>query len=176
MSNIFQRWVVAISLVTGLGACSSFSGHLHGTNGGWVSPLMVTSQADELLLYYDNLRKQTSAELSREYDKSRQSMAQNRSDVNRLRVALLLSLPNTAFHDNAAALGLANELLKENKSNSSGVRGLANLLSVSLTEQQRMAEDWSQKWRDEQKRADGLQDKVEAIKNMEKNLMRRDQH
>ncbi|WP_124951733.1 dihydrolipoamide acyltransferase [Sulfuriferula thiophila] len=176
MSRIFQQWIFPIMMLAVLSGCANLPGQTRAVNGSWAPSLLMASQTDELLLYYDYQRKQSAPELAREYDKARQSLGQSKSDVNRLRVALLLTLPNTAFHDNATALEMANELLKDTKSTTSGLRGLANLLSVTLTEQQRLTDDLSQKWKDEKKRADGLQDKVEAIKNMEKNLMRRDQH
>lgn len=176
MSNIYQRWILPVAALATLSACANLNGVLHPANANWSSSMIVTSQAEELLLYYDYLRKQPAAELAREYDKARQNLAQARTDVNRLRVALLLSLPNTAFHDAAAALALVNEQLKDTKATNSGLHGLASLLAVSLAEQQRITEDMTQKWKDEQKRADGLQEKVEAIKTMEKSLIRRDQH
>ena len=176
MSRVLQHWVLPVMMLVVLSGCANLPGQTHTANGSWAPSLLMASQADELLLYYDYLRKQPASEVAREYDKARQSLAQSKSDTNRLRVALLLALPNTAFHDNATALEMANELLKDTKSTTSAVRGLANLLSVSITEQQRLTDDLSQKWKDEKKRADGLQDKVDAIKNMEKNLMRRDQH
>ncbi|BBP05061.1 hypothetical protein TPL01_18650 [Sulfuriferula plumbiphila] len=131
------------------------------------------------MLYYDYLHKQPAAELVKEYDKARQSLAQARTDVNRVRVALLLVLPNAPFHDTTAALGLLNELTKETKTASPGLRGLAGMMAMLIAEQQRAnnnVEDLSQKLKDEQKRADQLQGKVDGIKNMEKNLIRRDRH
>lgn len=179
MNRIYRlRILSVVTLATLMSACATLPSQSRSANTGWVPSLIVTSQADELLLYYDYLRKQPPAELAKEYDKARQHLAQTRNDVNRVRVALLLSLPNTPFHDNAAALALVNEMLKDTHSTNTGLHGLASMLSVSLTsltEQQRAIEDLTQKWKDEQKRADGLQGKVDAIKNMEKNLIRRDQ-
>ncbi|ARU31861.1 hypothetical protein CAP31_09360 [Sulfuriferula sp. AH1] len=169
------RILSVVTLAMLMSACATLPSQPRSANAAWVPSLIVTSQAEELLLYYDYLRKQQPAELAREYDKARQNLAQTRNDVNRVRVALLLSLPNATFHDNAAALALVNEMLKDTHSTNTGLHGLASLLSASLTEQQRTSEDLTQKWKDEQKRADGLQDKVNAIKNMEKNLIRRDQ-
>lgn len=129
------------------------------------------------MLYYDHLRKQPATELAKEYDKARQDFAKTRSELNRVKVALLLSLPNAPFHDTLAALNLLNELPKETKDAPSGLRSFANFLGVLLAEQQRAinsADDLSQKLKDEQKRARALQEKVDAIKNMEKNLIRRD--
>ncbi|MDR3392670.1 MAG: dihydrolipoamide acyltransferase [Sulfuriferula sp.] len=176
MSKLYQRWMLSIAALATLGACANLPGQTHPANAGWTPSLIVTSQAEELLLYYDYARKLPTPDLVREYDKARQNMALAKTEVNRLRLALLLSLPGAPFHDNAAALALANEQLKDIKSTNPGLHGLAGLLAVSLADQQRTSDELMQKLKDEQKRADSLQDKVDAIKNMEKNLIRRDQH
>lgn len=179
MSDILQRfWILPVIMLTSLAACTNLptsSSHLPAT--GWSPSLLVTSQVEELMLYYDFLRKQPGPELIKEYDKARQALTQSKTDVNRMRVALLLSMPNTPFHDTAAALGLLNEVSKETKAPSPSLRGLANMMAMMIAEQQRAnnnADDLSQKLKDEQKRADALQGQVDGIKNMEKNLIRRD--
>lgn len=173
MRNLFPRAILLTILVATMSGCASQARHTHADT--WFPTLLGASQTDELLQDYDAWRKQSPAELTRDYDKARQSLVQTKNNVNRLRVALLLSLPNTSFHDNGAALTLTNEVLKDTKSAGAGLRGLASLLNTSLNEQQKIAEDGSQKLKDEQRRADGLQEKVDAIKKMEKNLIRRDQ-
>ena len=45
--------------------------------------------------YYDSLRKQSPSELVKVYDRVKQNFGQNKSDANRIRLALLLTLPNT---------------------------------------------------------------------------------
>jgi hypothetical protein len=50
-------------------------------------------------------------------------------------------------------------------------------LQAELSEQQRIAaanEDWTQKYKDELKRADALQQQIDGIKRMEKSMMQRD--
>jgi cell division septum initiation protein DivIVA len=54
------------------------------------------------------------------------------------------------------------------------LQSFRNLLAALLTEQQRLSnhlEETSQKLKEEQKRADTLQHQIDAIKNMEKNLI-----
>lgn len=174
MRDILQRFrILPAILLASLAACSNLPpGPAHTAAAGWSPPLLVTSQVEELMQYYDYLRKQPAAELVKEYDKARQNLAQSRTDVNRVRVAMLLALPNAPFHDTAAALGLLNEVVKETKTASHGVRGLASMMAMLIAEQQEL----SQKLKDEQKRADALQGQVDGIKNMEKNLIRRDRH
>lgn len=179
MSDILQRfWIFPVIMSVSLAACTNLpTNPSHLSAKGWSPSLLVTSHVEELMLYYDFLRKQPAPELIKEYDKARQGLAQSKTDVNRVRVALLLSMPNTPFHDTAAALGLLNEVSKETKAPSPSLRGLANMMTMMLAEQQRAnnnADDLSQKLKDEQKRVDALQGQVDGIKNMEKNLIRRD--
>ncbi len=183
MINFFRHSILSVLILATLGACTNFPSQFHTANKGWTPSLIVTSQADELLQYYDFARKLSASELTKEYEKARQNLAQSKVDGNKLRLALLLTLPNTSFKDNATAQTLVNDILKDNKASNPGLHALANLLSASLAEQQEMAQknkdeqkDLTQKWKDEQKRADGLQEKVDAIKSMEKNLIRRDKH
>ena len=128
MSDILQRfWILPVIMLTSLAACTNLPtspSHLPAT--GWSPSLLVTSQVEELMLYYDYLRKQPAAELVKEYDRARQSLAHSRTDVNRVRVALLLALPNAPFHDTVAALGLLNEVTKETQAASPSLRGLAS--------------------------------------------------
>jgi len=180
MSDILQRfWILPATMLAFLNACSTLPAASSPHVAGWSPPLLMTSKVEGLMLYYDYLRKQPAAELVKEYDKARQSLVQSKTDVNRVRVALLVALPNAPFHDTSAALGLLNEVSKETKTASPGLRGLASMMALLITEQQRAnnnADDLSQKLKEEQKRADALQGQVNAIKNMEKNLIRRDRH
>ena len=174
MRNLLLGAILLAVLLTTMSGCASQARHAHA-DANWFPVLLGASQTDELLQDFEAWRKQSPAELTRDYDKARQSLVLTKNSVNRLRVALLLSLPNTAFHDNGTALTLTNEVLRDTKSTNTSLRGLASLLNTSLNEQQKIAEDAAQKLKDEQKRADSLQEKVDAIKKMEKNLIRRDQ-
>ena len=180
------RWEYRIALAvlaTMLGACSALPGRAPSPA---VSPpvapppsVIPTTGLDEAMQYYEHLRRQPASALLKEHEKAAQAIAQTRNDLNRVKLALLLSLPNTPFHDNGAALNLLNELTRDAKATSSGLRNLAHLLATLLAEQQRVnanTDDLSQKLKEEQKRAADLQEKVDAIKNMEKKLMRRDKH
>lgn len=143
-----------------------------------------TCQIDDLMQYYDVLSKFPASAVSREYDKVRQDFLKNKSDLNRLKAALLLSLPNTSFRDYSAALNLLEDRVPGSSDMAPDLRGFANFLRVMLTEQLRLikhandqahhANDLTQKLKEEQKRTRAWQEKVDAIKTMEKNLIRRD--
>ena len=135
--------------------------------------LVVTGQMDDMMEFYDSIRKQSPAELSRVYDKAKQSFMRNKSDTNRARLVLLLILPNTSFRDVTSAMHLLNEWPKDSKS-ANNLQSFRNLLAGLLAEQQRLShsiEELSQKLKDEQKRAETLQSQIDAIKSMEKNLL-----
>ena len=52
----------------------------------------VAGQMDDMMQYYDSLRKLPPSDLGRIYDKVKQNFAQNKSDVNRARLVLLAYL------------------------------------------------------------------------------------
>ncbi len=140
------------------------------------SDLIVTGQMEDMMQYYDSLRRQPPAELARVYDKVKQNFVQNKSDANRTRLVLLLILPNTSFRDITSALYLLNEWPRDAKP-ITGLQSFRNLLMALLAEQQRLThnmDELSLKLKEEQKRVEILQKQIEAIKSMEKNLILRE--
>ena len=127
--------------------------------------------------YYESLRKLPSPELGKLYERVKQNFAQNKSDANRIRLVLLLTLPQTSFRDIPAAYSLLNESprdIKANVNSSTSLQSFRNLLAAFLADQQRLshnAEEASHKLKEEQKRADMLQHQIDALKSMEKNLI-----
>lgn len=117
------------------------------------------SDADSLLLYYQHLRKLPGPELTREHDNARQAFARSRSDFNRIRLALVLSLPNTPYHDEGRALELIEAVAKKPNSR---LNGLAYLLGAHLQDRKRL--DAS---------AQGLQQKLDALRSLERSLIER---
>jgi hypothetical protein len=137
------------------------------------SEVVVTGHMDDMMQYYDSLRKQSPPELVKVYDRVKQNFGQNKSDANRIRLVLLLALPNTSFRDVPSALHLLNDWPRDSK-HVNNLQSFRNLLAALLAEQQRLSnqlEETSQKLKEEQKRADTLQHQIDAIKNMEKNLI-----
>jgi len=148
---------------------------------------VMTCQMDDMMQYYESLRKLTSPELGKLYERVKQNFAQNKSDANRIRLVLLLTLPQTSFRDIPAAVNLLNESPRDIKSNNSSnannannsnnannLQSFRNLLAALLADHQRLsnnAEEVSQKLKEEQKRADMLQHQINALKSMEKNLI-----
>lgn len=117
------------------------------------------SDAESLLQYFQHLRGLSGSELGREHEAARQAYARERTEFNRVRLALLLALPNTPYSDKARAL----ELLDPVARNRAGrLAALAALLAAQLEERRRLEAS-----------AQGLQHKLEALRALERRLIER---
>ncbi|MBI3043449.1 MAG: hypothetical protein HYY78_11580 [Betaproteobacteria bacterium] len=156
-----SRAILIAACVVPLAGCTALRGIETQEPAPWVqagSP-RPASEADDLLLYYRHVRRLSGAELAREHETARQAYARARSDYNRIRFAMVLALPNTGFSDE----GRAQELLEPVSKNPSGsLHGLAYLLGSQLQERRRL--DAS---------AQGLQQKLDALKSLERSLIER---
>lgn len=126
-----------------------------------VRPGPVPSQSDteSLLAYYQQIKGMSGAELSREHETARQAYARSRTEFNRVRFAMMLSLPNTTFGDDGRAL----ELLEPVSRNFNGqLHGLASLLVTHLQERKRLDSN-----------VQGLQQKLDALKSLERSMIER---
>jgi hypothetical protein len=119
----------------------------------------VVSDAENLLYYFTLLRKLSAPELAREHDAARQAYGGARSDYNRLRLAMTMTLPNTAFHDEPRALDLLDPLAKNS---GSPLSGLALLLASQIQERRRLDAN-----------TQALQQKLDALKSLERSLIER---
>jgi hypothetical protein len=172
--------ILAVSLLcTTLVACSSVPVIPAETACVAVSPVLSqplqplkVGRLEQLMLDYDDLSKLSVMELSNAYQNANQDFAQTASNASRLRLAMLLTLPDTSFHDTTAALNLLNNWPKDENASPSALRGFVHLLSTLLVQQQRSVNAFSEmekKLKEEQKRTEALQSKIDAIKDMEKN-------
>lgn len=159
MTNRRGYGMVLVMLLLCLGACT---GTLRDPD--FVAPpASSANELDEVLRYYQRIKKMNTAELNKEYEHISQLFAQSKTDFSRVQWALLLSLPNAVFRDEALALNVLKEWSKESKTAHAGLRAFGALLSSLLEEM-----------REKDKRADALQKKLDALKSMEKSLMQRD--
>lgn len=179
--------VILIMTSMALGACNTAP--VRATTENW-SPILFGGQVDNLLAYYAVVRVQSVAELDIEHEKAKQQLAQYGTGLYRVRLALLLMLPNSRFHNEASAIELLSDVLKDSHAEPIALRNFASFLLIKLTEQQRAvdeqmqrvrneqkrSDELAQKLKDEQKHSDDLQVKVDAIKSMEKSMMHRDKH
>lgn len=112
-----------------------------------------------VLAYFDRVRQRPPRELRGEYDTVRKAFAATRSEHDRMRLALLLSLPQTGFGDDHQALELLEPLARDAGSE---YHALAHLMTALLAEQRRTA-----------RHAVGLQQKLDRIRALEKEMQQR---
>lgn len=110
------------------------------------------------LAYYAQLRQLTGQELMREHESARRALAKTRSDANRLRYALLLTLPGVPVGGEPRAQELLEPVMR---SNDAALRGLALLVMTSLQVQRRL-----------ETHVQGLQQKLDALLALERNMTR----
>jgi len=119
-----------------------------------------------LLAYVQRLRSLNYEDMRREYVAANQAYARSRADEQRLRLGLVLVAPNAAVRDDARAAGLFESALAE-RGRAGGLGQFVNLLQGMLAERGRQV-------REEQRRTDALQQKLDALKAIEQSMSERD--
>jgi hypothetical protein len=115
----------------------------------------AASDGEALLAYFDQVRKLPAAEFTKEIDTVRKLYARLRTDAVRMRYAILLSAPAAGPGDDLRAVELLEPMLK---STDSSLRALALLISAQIQEQ---------------RRAQALQQKLDALMSLDKTLIER---
>lgn len=119
------------------------------------------SESESLLGYYHSLRGLPATDLGKEHEVARQAYARARTDYNRVRYAMVLTVPNSTFHDDARAL----EMLEPVAKNPNGpLQPLASLLASHLQERRRLDAN-----------AQALQQKLDALRSLERSIIERKQ-
>jgi hypothetical protein len=113
------------------------------------------SDSESLLMYFEYVRRLSAAELAKEHDTMRQLHARTPTDFSRVRYAMVLSVPGSAFSDDARALDALEPLLKNPDA---ALHNVAFMVSAQIQEQ---------------RRGRGLQQKLDALKSLEKSLIER---
>jgi hypothetical protein len=152
----FATLALICGVLVGCGALRVLESHEPAPWAQAGSPQPATD-AENLLLYYQHVRKLSAADLNREHDAARQAYTRSRSDFNRIRFAIVLSLPNTAFSDEGRALELLEPV---SKTPGGQLNGLAYVLSSHLQERRRL--DAS---------AQSLQQKLDALRLLERDMI-----
>jgi hypothetical protein len=122
-------------------------------------PAAPVADSERLLDYFRYVRKLAGAELSREHEAVRAAYQRTRSDFDRMRLAMTLSLPETALRDEARALEALEPVVRNP---GSSLHGLATLLHTFVQEQRRL-----------ERSMQGMQQKLDALKAMERDLIER---
>jgi hypothetical protein len=119
----------------------------------------TVSDVESLLRYFHYISNLPGEELGSEFEAVRTDYARTRSDFDRVRLAMVLSLPGHVFSDGTAAL----DLLKPVAKNPNGpLSGLALLLATHAQERSRLDTD-----------VQGLRNKLDALRSLERSLIER---
>jgi hypothetical protein len=122
-------------------------------------PSRPPSDTENLISYFIHLRKLHGAELAREHDAARQAYGRARSEYNGMRLAMVVAVPNTPFADDPRALDLLDPIARNPESR---LAGLASLLVAQIQERRRVDAN-----------AQALQQKLDALKSLERSLLHR---
>ena len=117
------------------------------------------AEVSALLAYYQDLLAMPAEELKREHLGISQSFARDRSELGRLRLALLMCVPGAAWRDDARLMALLDGAASRKASPESPRRLFIVLLQKLVADRQR-----------EQKRADVLQQKLDSMLTIERSL------
>ena len=130
------------------------------------SPAEPTEDQQMIALLADLQRfgSLSNEELKREIASAAQLLAKQRTDVNRVRLAVLYTLARTSPQDDQRAMQLFENVAKSAAPNSP-IRHLAAVLQMQLSERQHAV-------REEQQKADAAIQKLEALRAMERSLLR----
>ena len=120
-------------------------------------------QVVELIGYAQRVSALQADEQQRELNASSQMFSKSRGAYGRVRLALVLSLPGTAFCDEPKAAGLLEPLVPKEAA-AGPMQQFAGLLHTQLSERVR-----------EQRRAAQLKEQLDALKDVERKIIEREQ-
>ncbi len=120
-------------------------------------------QVSELLGYYQRVAQLGPEDQKRELATATQGFNRDRSNASRVKLALLYVMPGTSFQDEARATQLL-EPMATPAGGGGAVRQFGSLLHGQVTERMKT-----------QKRADQLKEQVDALREIEKQLIDRGQ-
>lgn len=141
-------------------------------------PVAAPRGVAELLEYYDGLRRTDAATRAREQDRAKALFQQQQSPYARVQLALFGALPGATAEQQAQALTLLEPVAQDDRPRDRELQRFAALLHATLQENRRAADaatSAGQRAREESRRADDLQQKLDALKSIEKSLIERDQ-
>jgi hypothetical protein len=158
-----MRTVAALSCAVALAGCA-YLAPFPGTSSARES--QESRQIIDLIAYTQRVAALQAEEQQRELNASSQIFTKDRGAYGRVRLALLLALPGTAFNDDSKAAGLLESLAGTGTSESppGPMQQFAGLLHAQISERLR-----------EQRRTAQLKEQLEALKAVERKIIEREQ-
>ncbi len=177
---IIKRHPLILALL--LGACSAAPTSqpapqpVHTATMVSCPPAKEDSKLGEIIRYYSHISALASPDIVNEYNAVSVNYAKHPNNAERIKLAMLLSLPNTAFHNTAAARDLLATWPDQDAA--SDLHDLARFFGALLAQQQQAdetANDLGKALASEKMHSKSLQGKIDAIKAFEINQPHRDQ-
>lgn len=169
----------ALAVTTTLAGCASVTAHQAVPDVVSCPPPPDTDlRLNEVIRYYSLLRELPAPDIAREYNTISLNFSTTGSNRDRIKLAILLTLPNNPFHDTAAAIDLLKTLPDSTTASPSDLHEFALLLGMLLARQEQTDEalsDLAKALATEKAHAKSLQGKIDAIKDFEINQTHRDQ-
>lgn len=134
----------------------------------------LPSDIEHLMRYYQLLQDKKPFELQWEFAYAKHHYRNDKNAENRFKYILLVTLPNTNFRDTSLALNLLTNW-PEDVPLSPNLNSFRKILTTSLKERQSAKynnQNLLQKLKTSEEKIKVLQDKIEAIKSMERQLFR----
>lgn len=171
---------VVLATVVMLSGCPATTEKTARPNERWYDAVVepLQSEPERALRFYDRIIRLKAAELAQELEAVRQSYEGEKTELGRVQLAMILSLPGAAFRDDHAADQLLLPYVKDRSLEQSPLRPLALLLHAQLAENRKMDEALQQqaaKTKEEQRKAAEAQQKLEALLEMEMKMLEREQ-
>lgn len=168
-----------LAAATLLSACSVLSQfRLPANLTACPPPPGIALSSSQAVRYYACLGTLADADINKEYLSTNRSFSVTGSDSDRVRLAMLLSLPDTGFRSMATALDLLQHLPAGTASAPSELQDIAAMLARLFAQQLRAdgaVDDLTRALAAEKAHAEFLQGKIDAVKDLEINLIHRDQ-
>jgi hypothetical protein len=138
----------------------------------------VFTGTDETLLFLANLKQKSQADLKTALYQARKDFTATGSESARMKLIVLYLQPGSSFRSEAQAMQLLDPYIRGDASPLSPYRGIAQLILSNLEESRKTdaaVQVQAVKVKEEQKRADELQRKLDALKDVERAMIEKDQ-
>lgn len=174
-----SSWLPILVLATLLSGCPAVT-EQNARNERWYDSVVepLQSDNDRALRFYDHIIHLKGADLGRELATAKREFEKEKSGLNRIQLAMLLSLPGAQFRDDHAAAGLLQPFFKDKNLEGSTLRPLALILNGQLIETRKLEDAivlQAAKTKEEQRKSEVLQQKLEALLEMEMKMLEREQ-
>jgi len=172
-----HRYLIVWTLLLALAGCAGVPSHS-----------VEAGEVIELLDYYGHLAVMPADEQARAYQEAQTNFERQPGDLQRLRLALVLTLPRVSWRDDARVLRLLESLAEAPGDQASPRRDFALVLQKLVSErlrllrdEQRKAEEVQQKLqnllaerqrqlREEHRKVEDLQEKVDALRAIDRDM------